>query len=154
MDYNFDVVVNFLGIDISIAEDILNQFRADNPKKSVGQSKIFDITNRFWNHLLEINNIDPQKQLGNISNKEVQQILESLCQNKMQVKGKSTFKDEFVTAGGVDLKEIDFKTMQSKKYSNFYLAGEVLNIDAVTGGFNFQACWSEAWLIAQDLNAK
>jgi predicted flavoprotein YhiN len=100
MDYNFDVVVNFLGIDISIAEDILNQFKADNPKKSVGQSKIFDITNRFWNHLLDINNIDPQKQLGNISNKEVQQILESLCQNKMQVKGKSTFKDEFVTAGG------------------------------------------------------
>ncbi|RBI89262.1 NAD(P)/FAD-dependent oxidoreductase [Elizabethkingia miricola] len=154
MDYNFDVAVNFLGIDISIAEDILNQFKADNPKKSVGQSKIFDITNRFWNHLLEINNIDPQKQLGNISNKEVQLILESLCQNKMQVKGKSTFKDEFVTAGGVDLKEIDFKTMQSKKYPNFYLAGEVLNIDAVTGGFNFQACWSEAWLIAQDLNAK
>ncbi|WP_407535468.1 BaiN/RdsA family NAD(P)/FAD-dependent oxidoreductase [Elizabethkingia miricola] len=154
MDYNFDVVVNFLGIDISIAEDILNQFKADNPKKSVGQSKIFDITNRFWNHLLDINNIDPQKQLGNISNKEVQQILESLCQNKMQVKGKSTFKDEFVTAGGVDLKEIDFKTMQSKKYPNFYLAGEVLNIDAVTGGFNFQACWSEAWLIAQDLNSK
>ena len=154
MDYNFDVVVNFLGIDISIAEDILNQFKADNPKKSVGQSKIFDITNRFWNHLLDINNIDPQKQLGNISNKEVQLILESLCQNKMQVKGKSTFKDEFVTAGGVDLKEIDFKTMQSKKYPNFYLAGEVLNIDAVTGGFNFQACWSEAWLIAQDLNSK
>ena len=69
-------------------------------------------------------------------------------------KRKSTFKDEFVTAGGVDLKEIDFKTMQSKKYPNFYLAGEVLNIDAVTGGFNFQACWSEAWLIAQDLNTK
>ena len=72
----------------------------------------------------------------------------------MQVKGKSTFKDEFVTAGGVDLKEINFKTMESKILENFYIAGEVLNIDAVTGGFNFQACWSEAWLIAEDLNAK
>ena len=72
----------------------------------------------------------------------------------MQVKGKSTFKDEFVTAGGVDLKEINFKTMESKILENFYIAGEVLNIDAVTGGFNFQACWSESWLIAQDLNAK
>ena len=72
----------------------------------------------------------------------------------MQVKGKSTFKDEFVTAGGVDLKEIDFKTMRSKILENFYIAGEVLNIDAITGGFNFQACWSEAWLIAQDLNSK
>ena len=72
----------------------------------------------------------------------------------MQVKGKSTFKDEFVTAGGVDLKEIDFKTMRSKILENFYIAGEVLNIDAITGGFNFQACWSEALLIAQDLNSK
>ena len=72
----------------------------------------------------------------------------------MLVKGKSTFKDEFVTAGGVDLKEINFKTMESKILENFYIAGEVLNIDAVTGGFNFQACWSEAWLIAEDLNAK
>ena len=77
-----------------------------------------------------------------------------LCENTMQVKGKSTFKDEFVTAGGVDLKEIDFKTMRSKTLENFYIAGEVLNIDAITGGFNFQACWSEAWLIAQDLNSK
>ena len=72
----------------------------------------------------------------------------------MQVKGKSTFKDEFVTAGGVDLKEMNFKTMESKILENFYIAGEVLNIDAVTGGFNFQACWSEAWLIVQDLNSK
>ena len=72
----------------------------------------------------------------------------------MKVSGKSTYKDEFVTAGGVDLKEINFKNMSSKILENFYLAGEVLNIDAVTGGFNFQACWSEAWLIAQDLNLK
>ena len=71
----------------------------------------------------------------------------------MNVTGKSTFKEEFVTAGGVDLKEMDFKTMKSKKLPNFYIPGEVLNIDAVTGGFNFQACWSEGWLIAQDLNA-
>ena len=72
----------------------------------------------------------------------------------MQVKGKYTFKDEFVTAGGVDLNEINFKATVSKILENFYIAGEVLNIDAVTGGFNFQACWSEAWLIALDLNAK
>ena len=70
----------------------------------------------------------------------------------MKVTGKSTYKDEFVTAGGVDLKEIDFKTMKSKLLPNFFIAGEVLNIDAVTGGFNFQACWSEAWLISQALN--
>lgn len=70
----------------------------------------------------------------------------------MRVNGKSTFKEEFVTAGGVDLKEINFKTMESKILPNLYISGEVLNIDAITGGFNFQACWSEGWLIAQALN--
>ena len=84
----------------------------------------------------------------------MQSIIENLCKKKFNVTGKSTFKDEFVTAGGVDLKEINFKNMSSKILSNFYVAGEVLNIDAVTGGFNFQACWSEAWLIALDLNVK
>ena len=80
--------------------------------------------------------------------------MENICTKKLQVHGKSTFKDEFVTAGGVDLKEIDFKTMAAKSMENFYLSGEVLNIDAITGGFNFQACWSEGWIIAQNLNLK
>ena len=71
----------------------------------------------------------------------------------MKVSGKSTFKEEFVTAGGVDLKEINFKNMKSKILPNFFISGEVLDIDAVTGGFNFQACWSEGWLITQELNS-
>jgi predicted Rossmann fold flavoprotein len=135
------------------AENLFQNFREDHPKKTIGQSKIFDITNRFWQKVLEISKVDFNKQISNISGKEKQTILENLCRKKFQVTGKSTFKDEFVTAGGVDLKEINFKNMSSKILSNFYAAGEVLNIDAVTGGFNFQACWSEAWLIAQDLNS-
>jgi predicted flavoprotein YhiN len=110
------------------------------------------VTNRFWQRILEVSKVDLNKQIANISGKEMHTILENLCKKKFQVTGKSTFKDEFVTAGGVDLKEINFKNMSSKILPNFYVAGEVLNIDAVTGGFNFQACWSEAWLIAQNLN--
>ena len=91
-------------------------------------------------------------QISQLSSKSLALLVENLCEKKLYVSGKSTFKDEFVTAGGVDLKEIDFKTMRSKILPNVYIAGEVLNIDAVTGGFNFQACWSEAYLIAQDLN--
>jgi len=83
----------------------------------------------------------------------MKKIIELLCNNKMKVLGKSTFKEEFVTAGGVDLKEINFKNMKSKILPNFFISGEVLDIDAVTGGFNFQACWSEGWLIAQELNS-
>ena len=110
------------------------------------------MTNRFWNKILEINHINPEKQIANITKKELDLILENLCAKKLKVTGKSTFKDEFVTAGGVDLKEINFKNMASKILSDFYVAGEVLDIDAVTGGFNFQACWSESWLISQYLN--
>lgn len=150
--YNFEIQVNFISKDIDEAEELFQDFKISNPKKSIGSSKIFEVTNRFWQRILEVSKVDSNKQIANISGKEMQTILENLCKKKFQVTGKSTYKDEFVTAGGVDLKEINFKNMSSKLLPNFYIAGEVLNIDAVTGGFNFQACWSEAWLIAQDLN--
>lgn len=154
MKYNFEIEVNFISRSNDDAEETFQQFKQSNPKKTIGQSKIFDITNRFWQRILEVSNIDLNKQVANLSKKEMDKIVENLCKKKFQVTGKSTFKDEFVTAGGVDLKEINFKNMSSKILPNFYIAGEVLNIDAVTGGFNFQACWSESWLIAQDLNSK
>ena len=153
LKYQFEIIVNFIGTASEDALEIFKNFKENEPKKSIGQAKIFDITNRFWQRILFVSGIDTAKQLANINNKEMQKIIENLCSYRMNVTGKSTFKEEFVTAGGVDLKEMDFKTMKSKKLPNFYISGEVLNIDAVTGGFNFQACWSEGWLIAQDLNA-
>ena len=153
LKYQFEIIVNFIGTASEDALEIFKNFKENEPKKSIGQTKIFDITNRFWQRILFVSGIDTAKQIANINNKEMQKIIENLCCCRMNVTGKSTFKEEFVTAGGVDLKEIDFKTMKSKKLPNFYISGEVLNIDAVTGGFNFQACWSEGWLIAQDLNA-
>ena len=153
LKYQFEIIVNFIETASEDALEIFKNFKENEPKKSIGQAKIFDITNRFWNRILFVSGIDAAKQLANINNKEMQKIIENLCSCRMNVTGKSTFKEEFVTAGGVDLKEMDFKTMKSKKLPNFYISGEVLNIDAVTGGFNFQACWSEGWLIAQDLNA-
>lgn len=152
LKYNFEIEVNFISRSIDEAEESFQNFKQSNPKKTIGQAKIFDITNRFWQKIVSVSKVDLNKQISNISGKEMQMILENLCRKKLKVSGKSTFKDEFVTAGGVDLKEINFKNMSSKLLPNFYIAGEVLNIDAVTGGFNFQACWSEAWLIAQDLN--
>ena len=154
LKYHFEIIVNFISVAIDDAKDLLNVYRQEHPKKSIGQSKIFNVTNRFWQKILEISNVNLEKQIAQITTKEMEAIVENLCQKKFQVKGKSTFKDEFVTAGGVNLKEINFKTMESKILPNFHIAGEVLNIDAVTGGFNFQACWSEAWLVAQHLNSK
>lgn len=152
LNYKFDIRINFIGIPPDDAMQSIKNFKENEPKKSIGQAKIFEITQRFWQKILSVAKIDSTKQIAHINHREMQKIVELLCDNKMEVLGKSTFKEEFVTAGGVDLKEIDFKTMKSKILPNFYLSGEVLNIDAVTGGFNFQACWSEAWLISQDLN--
>ena len=154
LKYRFHIRVNFLGMDKDDAEDALKNYRNQNPKKTIGNSKIYNITTRFWHRILWISKVNLEKYISNLTAREIQNIIQNLCENEMSVSGKSTYKDEFVTAGGVELKEVDFKNMSSKILSNFYLAGEVLNIDAVTGGFNFQACWSEAWLMAQDLNSK
>ncbi len=152
LNYQFEIKVNFIAETIEDAEIIFAEFKQHNPKKTIWQSKIFNVTQRFWNQLLAVSRINPEKQVAQISQKEMRSLLDQLCRKTFKVEGKSTFKDEFVTAGGVELKEINFKNMSSKILENFYIAGEVLNIDAVTGGFNFQACWSEAWLMAEDLN--
>ncbi len=154
LEYQFDIRINFIGKTIYEAEALFMEYRGNHPKKTITQSRIFDVTGRFWNRVLELAKILPDKSISNISSKELKSLLRILCEKDFHVNGKSTFKDEFVTAGGVELKEINFKNMASRKLPNFYIAGEVLNIDAVTGGFNFQACWSEAFLIAQDLNTK
>ena len=152
MKYDFSINVNFLGISLEKANEIILKYKQDFPKKSLAKAKVFEVTQRFWENILNINKIDVTKKIANLSKKEKQLILKNLCDCELTVKGKSTFKEEFVTAGGVKLHQIDFKTMQIKKLNDFYIAGEVLDIDAITGGFNFQACWSEAWLIAQKLN--
>lgn len=154
LKYRFRIRVNFLGMDKDDAEEAFKNYRNQNPKKTIGNSKIYNITTRFWHRILWISKVNLEKNISNLTAREIQNIIQNLCENEMSVSGKSTYKDEFVTAGGVELKEVDFKNMSSKILSNIYLAGEVLNIDAVTGGFNFQACWSEAWLMAQDLNSK
>ena len=153
LEYRFELNVNFIGKTIYEAEELFQEYRQTNPKRTIIQCKIFDVTARFWKKVLLVCGIDERKQIANLNKNEITLLLQTLCQKVFHVNGKSTYKDEFVTAGGVSLKEIDFKTMASKKAPDFYIAGEVLNIDAVTGGFNFQACWSEAWLIAQHLNA-
>src|SRR5699024_1318108 len=152
LKYNFKIIVNLLGISIEKADEILLKYKQDFPKKSLPQSKIFEVTQRFWKNILEINQIDGKKNIANLSKKEKQLILKNLCACEFTVKGKSTFKEEFVTAGGIKRNQIDFKTMKIKNLDNFHVAGEVIDIDAITGGFNFQCCWILGWLISESLN--
>lgn len=148
--YKFDVVINWLN-HISTQEcfDCLVEQRSS--KKQIGNEWLFDVPKRLWKFLVESINLT-EKNWADCSNKDLQHLATVLTASVFAINGKSTFKEEFVTAGGVDLKEINFKTFASRKQENLYLAGEVLNIDAITGGFNFQNAWTGGWMIAQAIN--
>jgi predicted flavoprotein YhiN len=89
---------------------------------------------------------------ADINRQEMELLADAMVSCRFEVLGKSTFKDEFVTAGGVDLKEINWKKMESKLHPNLFFAGEVLDIDAITGGFNFQAAWTTAWIASESIS--
>ena len=145
----FEVQIDFTGLGLHEVALHIEKYKLSNPQKQIGANPLFDIPQRLWKSIF------PEKiaakKWGETGKKELNEIVELLCRATFKVSGKSTNKDEFVTAGGVALKEVDFKTMQSKKAPNLYFAGEVLNIDAITGGFNFQAAWTTAWVVAQSL---
>jgi predicted flavoprotein YhiN len=104
------------------------------------------IPRRLWERLISSIGIDEQQRWSQLSNKTVDRLLQELVQGEYQITGKGAFKEEFVTCGGVNLKEVDFKTMESRRCPGLFFAGEILDIDGVTGGFNFQSAWTTAWL--------
>jgi len=106
----------------------------------------FPIPRRLWERLTSAIGIDEPKRWADIPNKTLDRLLQELVQGEYQIAGKGAFKEEFVTCGGVNLKEVDFKTMESRRCPGLYFAGEILDIDGVTGGFNFQSAWTTAWL--------
>ncbi|MCK0204990.1 BaiN/RdsA family NAD(P)/FAD-dependent oxidoreductase [Ornithobacterium rhinotracheale] len=151
-NYKFQLMVNFIGESEEDCKSTLKAFKSENSKNAIGKIHPYEITKRFWHQLLEVCQIPADKKYAEIPDAKLFLLAQKLTQSEFEITGKSTFKDEFVTAGGVKLNEINFKTMESKIIPNLYFAGEVLDIDAVTGGFNFQACWSEAYLIAEAMN--
>lgn len=150
--YKFSVQVNWCG-ERSFAEvlEFLKQHKIKSPKKTSTNDTQFEIPLRLWQSLADSAGITAQDIWANCSNKLLENLAKELTQCVFSVSGKSTNKDEFVTAGGVDLKEVDFRTMQSKLLPNLYFGGEVLNIDALTGGFNFQAAWTGAWIASESV---
>lgn len=148
--YQFAIEVNWL-LDLTIeeAEAKLRELKTAQPKKSVSGKSPFAFPNRLWDSLVSASGILTETKWADLNRKQLQDLAGQLTKGEFQVNGKSTFKEEFVTAGGVDLKEINFKTMQSKLHENLYFAGEIVNIDAITGGFNFQNAWTGGFLISQ-----
>lgn len=149
-NYQFALLVNWLNdVDLEEAVDILKSLKEEHSKKTIIKKSPFEFPNRLWESLVLASGISEETKWADLSKKQMNQLAEQLTNGVFQVNGKSTFKEEFVTAGGVDLKEINFKTMESKLLPNLYLAGEVLNIDAITGGFNFQNAWTGGFIISE-----
>ncbi len=148
-DYHFKITLAFVPFDTEqeVLEE-LKQLRMAEPKKKAGTYGQFGLPNKLWTNLINYHQLET-KSWADLSNQDLQALAKSLTGLEVQVNGKSTFKEEFVTCGGIDLKEVDFKTMEAKNFPGLYFAGETLNIDAITGGFNFQAAWTTGYLAAK-----
>jgi predicted Rossmann fold flavoprotein len=150
--YQFAIQVNWLHeFTLEDAVDSLKEIKEDHAKKLVSKYAHFELPKRLWENLVKAAGISEDTKWADISKKQLIALGEQLTNGEFHVNGKSIFKEEFVTAGGIDLKEINFKTMESKILPNVYFAGEILNIDAITGGFNFQNAWTGGFIVAENI---
>ncbi len=144
--YQFEVIIDWIP---DVPDTALPMLRESMSRKKVLAHAQFGIPSRLWQYLISSAISDPEKNWASLSKQEMQFIISVLKNYEVRVSGKTTFKEEFVTAGGVDLQQINFRTFESKSQPGLFLAGEVLHIDAVTGGFNFQAAWTGGYLAGQ-----
>lgn len=151
-NYKFQIQVNFIKQTLLSCVAHLLEVKKELPKKTILKSTQFNLPKRLWGQLVLASEIRADFRWADVNKDKIQALACQLTQAVFAVDGKSTFKEEFVTAGGVELKGVNFKNFESKHYKNLFFAGEVLNIDAVTGGFNFQNAWTSAFIAAQQLS--
>ena len=152
LNYKFEIKINFIQQDAASCLEVLMKNKLELSKKLVRNTPLFELPKRLWVKLVQAAAITDELRWADLNKLQLQSLLKQLTKAVFQVHGKSTFKEEFVTAGGIDLKEINFKTYESKLFKNLFFAGEIINIDGVTGGFNFQNAWTGAYLAAQELS--
>jgi hypothetical protein len=151
-NYQFAVLVNWL--DDSKEVDLhkhLDQIIREHGEKMIGNLNPFPMTSRLWNFLLEKTGIHPEMRWKDLGNKIRNKLVNTLLSDRYEVSGKTTFKQEFVTAGGISLHDVNFKTMESKLIPGMFFAGELLDIDGITGGFNFQAAWTSGFIAGKSV---
>jgi predicted Rossmann fold flavoprotein len=149
-DYRFELAVNWAApraIDQALVEIV--RLRTEHPRRQVAGRNPFGLPQRLWERLVSAAGVEPSRPWTSVSNDVLKALAHQLGEGKFSVTGKSLFKEEFVTCGGVRLAQVDFKTMESRLCPGLYFAGEVLDIDGLTGGFNFQSAWTTGWLAGQ-----
>lgn len=146
-NYQYNVIVNWISKSFLEVFEKLKPIKKENHKKQVGLRSVFkEIPKRLWENLIIASEISLEQKWADLSNKQLDNLANQITKTVFNANGKSTFKEEFVTSGGIDLKEINFKRFESKLHKNLFFAGEVLNIDAITGGFNFQNAWTGGYI--------
>ncbi|HEX6891826.1 MAG TPA: NAD(P)/FAD-dependent oxidoreductase [Chryseolinea sp.] len=151
-NYVFTVLVNWTG---SLQEEDLRkqltEFKRQRGKQKVASNSLFNLPSRLWQRLCALSEITDAKIWNELSNRSMNKLIEYLIRCPFEIKGKTTYKEEFVTCGGIDLGDVNLATMESKVLKNLYFAGEVLDIDGETGGFNFQSAWTTAYVAAKSI---
>jgi len=151
-NYHFTIQVNWLpGFNENSLKDKIQQVRFDIASQKIINRNPFGIPSRLWEYFLQQCGIDANIRWADLPAREQNKLIKILCAQELEVKGKTTFKEEFVTAGGIQLSEIDANTLQSKFIPNLFFAGEVIDVDGVTGGFNFQNAWTTGWIAAKNI---
>ena len=151
-NYQYNVEVNWLSRSTDKVLNVLLNLKKKEPRKTVIlKSPFSEISKRLWERFVLVAEIKATQNWADLNNKQLDNLAKQLTKGTFNANGRTTFKDEFVTAGGVDLKEINFKRFESKKHKNLFFVGEVLNIDAVTGGFNFQNAWTGGFICARSI---
>lgn len=145
INYQFTALINFTGKSFDGFRNELRKTLSDNPKKQIDNLRPKEIPSSLWTFLLNHSGIDSITPAIQIGKKQENRLVEACCSFQLPVNGKTTFKEEFVTTGGVSLNAIDQKTMESKSVKGLFFAGEVLDIDGITGGYNFQAAWTTGY---------
>ena len=153
--YTFTALVNWIPTftEESLRENLL-AYRQAHPKKVVVSNALFNLPQRLWKALATLAEIQPETIWAELPGKNTNKLIEALLRMAVEVKGKTTFKEEFVTCGGIALDKVNMKTMESRIHPGLYFAGEVLDIDGITGGFNFQAAWTTGYLAGKALASK
>jgi hypothetical protein len=148
--YDFKVQVNWANeVNQDLVYDYLKQISVNHPQKQMDNLKPYNLPERLWVYLLAKCELSPQKKWGEAGKSALNRLMNVLTNDVYAVKGKTTFREEFVTCGGVSLENVDMTNMKSKVVENLYFAGEVLDIDAITGGYNLQAAWTTGYVAGQ-----
>ena len=152
-NYHFTILINWIPeFNEQSLREKLNELRIENASQKIINKNIFGLPQRLWEYLISQSRINENMRWADLPSKEQNLLIKNVVANEFEVKGKTTFKEEFVTAGGIKLSEIDANTMQSKVVPNLFFAGEIMDVDGITGGFNFQHAWTSGFIAAKSIS--